>query len=130
MKLDWSFLKTRVARHIFFLFFFCALVPILGVAGFSYWSVTSELREQSRERLDATLGTSVSSVHERLLFLDAELASLASDLTGGFRRLRSIIAEERQSQLSKRFHGLAVVSGGGSVSPLLGDRAAAPRTSD
>ena len=130
MKLDWSFLKTRVARHIFFLFFFCALVPILGVAGFSYWSVTSELKEQSRERLDATLGTSVSSVHERLLFLDAELASLASDLTGGFRRLRSIIAEERQSQLSRRFHGLAVASGSGSVSPLLGDRAVAPRISD
>ena len=130
MKLDWSFLKTRVARHIFFLFFMCALVPILIVAGLSYWSVTRQLKEQSRERLDAALGTTVHSVRERLAFLDAELASLASDLGGEFRRLDAIISEQRQSQLSARFYGLAVASGGGRVSPLLGELARAPRTPD
>ena len=49
MKTDWSFLKTRVARRIFRLFFLCALVPILVAAAYSYWRVTSELKEQSRD---------------------------------------------------------------------------------
>ncbi len=118
MKLDWSFLKTRVARHIFFLFFLCALVPILVVAGYSYWHVSSELRKQSQERIEGTLGTAIHSVLERLVFLNAELASLASDLTGEFRRLGAIISEQRQSQLSARFHGLAVASGGGECLPF------------
>ena len=89
MKMDWSFLKTRVARRIFALFFVCALAPILAAAGWSYWRVSRQLNAQSRERVAQTLRATDGAIFERLLFLNAQMDGLATtladrpDLRGG-----------------------------------------------
>ena len=51
MKLDYRFLRSKVARRIFLLFIVCAMVPITILGILSFWQVTNQLREQSLARL-------------------------------------------------------------------------------
>ena len=51
MKVDRTFLRSKVARRIFLLFITCALLPVTILAILSFQHVTRQLREQSEERL-------------------------------------------------------------------------------
>lgn len=125
MRMDWSFLKTRVARRIFFLFFACALVPIIGAAGYSYWHVSNELRRQSQTRLQETVRATDGAILERLRFLDTELRNLAMDL-GRQQGLRlTLPPDDPDSPRSTRFRAL-VFESGGSPRLLFGQSAHVP----
>ena len=53
MKLDMTFLRSKVARRVFLLFVVCAMLPIFVLALISFRQVTEQLREQSRKQLQA-----------------------------------------------------------------------------
>lgn len=120
MKIDTNFLKTRVARRIFLLFFACALIPIAGAAVYSYVQVSSELREQSRTRLRETVRAAEGAIFERLRFIDAELRGFASDLKDGAGNLQSLSREDPQNTLGARFRGLSIVTASGVPTHLFG----------
>lgn len=120
MKIDTNFLKTRVARRIFLLFFACALIPIAGAAAYSYIQVSSELREQSRTRLRETVRATEGAIFERLRFIDAELRGFASDLRDGASNLQDLAREDPQNTLGARFRGLSVVTASGVPTHLFG----------
>jgi putative nucleotidyltransferase with HDIG domain len=120
VKIDTNFLKTRVARRIFLLFFACALIPIAGAAAYSYVQVSSELREQSRTRLRETVRATEGAIFERLRFIDAELRGFASDLRDGAGNLQGLSREGPQSTLGARFRGLSIVTASGVPTHLFG----------
>lgn len=120
MKIDTNFLKTRVARRIFLLFFACALIPIAGAAAYSYIQVSSELREQSRTRLRETVRATEGAIFERLRFIDAELRGFASDLRDGAGNLQGLSREDTQNTLGARFRGLSIVTPSGVPTHLFG----------
>jgi putative nucleotidyltransferase with HDIG domain len=126
MKMDWSFLKTRVARRIFLLFFVCALVPILIAAGYSYWRVSRELNEQSRERVTQTLRATDGAIFERLLFLNAQLDGLAATLPDRPDLRGPLGPEDVDTLLTRRFIGGGVMSNSGLLPPLFGTLATPP----
>ena len=51
MKLETSFLRSKVAKRVFFLFVACALLPITALAVITYLNMGSQLREQSELEL-------------------------------------------------------------------------------
>ena len=51
MKIDTTFLRSKVARRIFILFVFCALLPIAALAIISFSYVTNQLKEIMALRL-------------------------------------------------------------------------------
>ena len=51
MRVDFTFLRSKVARRIFVLFVCCALLPILALAFISFESVSRQLADQSRRQL-------------------------------------------------------------------------------
>ncbi len=120
MKIDTNFLKTRVARRIFLLFFACALIPIAGAAAYSYIQVSKELREQSRTRLQETVRATEGAIFERLRFIDAELRGFASDLRDGAGDQHGLSREDPQSTLGARFRGLSIVTASGVPTHLFG----------
>lgn len=120
MKIDTNFLKTRVARRIFLLFFACALIPIAGSAVYSYIQVSRELREQSRTRLWETVRTTEGAIFERLRFIDAELRGFVSDLREGAGNLQGLSREDPQNTLGARFRGLSIVTASGVPTHLFG----------
>ncbi|MCZ6858092.1 MAG: HD domain-containing protein [Gemmatimonadetes bacterium] len=129
MRLDWSFLKTRVARHIFFLFFMCALVPIIATAAYSYWHVQRELREQSRTRLTETVRATEGAIQERLRFVDSDLARLALEFAEGSRTVASSAASNQQSLRDTALLGLSIVMPAGTAVPIFGSIDTVPRLS-
>lgn len=77
MKLEKTFLRSKVAQRIALLFILCALIPIITLAFLSFNQVTKHLREQSLIRLHQTGKTMSMAIYERLLFLEADVIRLA-----------------------------------------------------
>src|SRR3990172_4126864 len=106
MKIDRTFLLSRVARRIFFLFVLCALVPISALAILSFRQVTAQLHQQSQTRLRQATKAEGAAIYERLLFLEGEMKLIGIDSNSG-----SILIPQRQSEglgtkVTQRFNGM------------------------
>jgi len=116
MKIDMSFLRSRVARRIFTLFVVCALLPIVALAILSFSQVTDQLYRQSRGRLRQATKAVGQSIYERLLFLEGEMRLVASKTVVGTRAPSERFAED----LATRFQGLTLVTDAGRQRPVFG----------
>jgi len=123
MSLELAFLKSKVARRIFTLFIFCALVPIAALAVVSFSQVTDQLYEQSWKRLRESTKAMGMSIFERLTFLENELKVFSSNLDTGSKASMSRATEEYAERLSKRFRGLAVIDDTDKAITLFGSAA-------
>ncbi len=130
MKLDRTFLRSKVARRIFMLFIVCALVPIAALAIISFATVTKQLNAQSQRRLHQASKAVALSIYERLLFLEATMKAVASNLATGTSPPIRAPSEEFGEDFTQRFTGLAVVRDGGSHTPLLRDIENPPEPSE
>ncbi len=117
MKLDSTFLRSKVGRRIFMLFILCALLPIAALALISFGLVTDQLNEQSQRRLHQASKAVGLSIFERLLFLDAEMNMVASIHAG---RPIVTVPMELGKDLQQRFKGIARISGAGRYTAVLG----------
>jgi putative nucleotidyltransferase with HDIG domain len=117
MKIDKTFLRSKVARRIFLLFISCALLPITVLAVLSFRHVTKQLNKQSQERLEQAAKAMSMHLFERLLFLEAGMEMVASNLGNGsgFQTPTLEISE----RLKERFEGLALVMDSGETIPLI-----------
>ncbi|MEQ1924448.1 MAG: hypothetical protein ABL952_18270, partial [Pyrinomonadaceae bacterium] len=50
MKIEGSFLQSKVARRVFALFVLTALIPVAFISVFSHYQVTRLLTEQTQQR--------------------------------------------------------------------------------
>jgi putative nucleotidyltransferase with HDIG domain len=82
MKIDSTFLRSKVARRIFFLFVVSALLPILALSTVSLFWVNRQLEDQSYQRLRKATRTQADNLRERCAFLSGELRLAASGLEG------------------------------------------------
>ncbi len=117
MKIETSFLRTKVARRVVALFFLCALLPssILAVIAFRF--VTDNLETAGRERLEEIGRLTEDALLERLVALETTLRILASDITVRTSELPAIGSD---STLIRRFTALAVQTNDGPVTALIG----------
>jgi putative nucleotidyltransferase with HDIG domain len=120
MRIDPSFLKSKVARRIFALFIFCALVPILALAIISFTQVTEQLDSQSQRRLRQSSKALGMSILERLCFLDNELKVFSPVLDASRQASPQRPPEEYGERLKERFRGLALVTHSGRCIPCFG----------
>jgi len=127
MKIEKIFLRSKVARRIAFLFVLCALIPIVTLAILSYNQVTKHLREQSLTRLRQTAKTMSISIYERLLFLEADLIRVASNLHDMTQRSLTIFLSAGDKYQQNRFKGLVVLADSEKPFPLLGKIASVPQ---
>src|SRR5210317_1165219 len=108
MKVDRTFLRSKVARRIFLLFITCALLPVTILAILSFQHVTRQLNEQSQERLHQAAGAMGMHLFERLLFLETGIEIAASNLhEAGEDSLRESVAEI-SGRLKERHESLGV----------------------
>ena len=119
MKIDKTFLRSKVARRIFLLFVSCALLPITVLAVLSFGHVTRQLKKQSQERLEQAAKAMSMNLFERLLFLETGMEMVAANLDST--SLASLQASTVQisDRLKERFEGLALLVGGGKAIPLI-----------
>ncbi|MGW8208556.1 MAG: HD domain-containing phosphohydrolase [Syntrophobacteria bacterium] len=117
MKIDKTFLRSKVARRIFLLFISCALLPITVLAVLSFRHVTRQLNKQSQERLEQAAKAMSMNLFERLLFLEAGMEMVTSNLDDASGLQASTV--EMSDRLKERFEGMALVMDSGKTIPLI-----------
>ena len=81
MRLHGTFLRSRVARHIFALFLLSALIPAAVIAFLSIRQVDQLLLQQKRTELAKLSKATSMALYERLLLVEDLLQQLAPDLS-------------------------------------------------
>ena len=122
-----SFLKSRVARRMFGLFVFCALLPLLALSGFTFLFVSEELEEQANLRLRQTCKAKGFEIYEHLLFLETELRMIASDLKEGIPERITLVPYASDKGAGSRIRSLALVRPDGSIRDLVGGISSPPQ---
>ena len=118
MRIDSTFLGSRVARRIFALFVCCAILPIAVLSLLSFRLVTKQINEQSERRLHQASKSLGLALFERLLFLEAQLTRSrpVGRVDPGERQRRP--AEANEWNVPRHFRGMVVVGEGGKHSPM------------
>jgi putative nucleotidyltransferase with HDIG domain len=119
MKIDKTFLRSKVARRIFLLFITCALLPITVLAVLSFRHVTIQLNKQSQERLRQAAKSMSMNLFERLQFLEVGAEMVASSLDSASASRFQVSTGEVSERLKERFEALALVTGRGKAIPLI-----------
>jgi putative nucleotidyltransferase with HDIG domain len=120
VKIEGTFLRSKVARRIFLLFVLCALLPIAALAIVSFGHVTQELNRQSQKRLHQGSKGMALGIYERLLFLEGEMRIVASTLTAQTGTSILTGSDLFGEGSPERFVSLAFIRGGGRRNDLLG----------
>jgi signal transduction histidine kinase/HAMP domain-containing protein len=119
-KIEYSFLRSRVARRIFFLFILCALIPLSSLAYLSFRQVTKELYSQADMRLHQASKTSGMSILERLYSLESDLEIIGSNLQKEKTAFHESSTHKFRDSFKGRFKGLVLITGRGQIYPLFG----------
>lgn len=120
MKIDTTFLRSKVGRRIFVLFVLCALLPIAAVAIISFSQVTKQLQEQSLTRLHEAGKSLGMSIFERLALLETEMRMRASTIPSGAKDASPGSLGATDEDLEQRFEALEVITDDGRSIPLFG----------
>ncbi len=83
LKIDTKLFRSKLGFRIFSMFVCCALIPIIVLSIMAFSHVSGELNEQAYQRLRKATKTYGMAIYEKLLFLEAELKILASNLKTG-----------------------------------------------
>jgi len=126
MKLELTFLRSKVAQRIFFLFVSCALLPITILAVISQISVTNQLRAQSQKRIHQTSKNMEQDIIQRFDLLYDDLRVVASNLVANPNQTYYYIPQESESDRKPRFKGLFLIEKNGTRRNLFGHIANPP----
>ena len=127
MQFEVTFLRSKVARRIFFLFVICALIPIAALAILSFGWVTNQLKEQSQDRLHQASKNIGMGIMERLLAIQVEMGMVASNLSASSRQILSLPSQEIAKHLEERFKGLMLITNEDKYKVIFGSIQDAPR---
>ena len=106
MKIDTTFLKSKIGSRILVLFIVCALGPIVALGIISFTQVMNQLNEQSERRLHQESKIMGMAIMERLFFLEAELQLIASTMNKTSVFSLPEVTENYTEHLKKRFKGI------------------------
>lgn len=130
MKFDTTFLRSKVARRILVLFFFCALIPIAALATLSYSSVRRQLNEESQMRLYRASKAVGLGIYQQLLFLETDLSMVISDLSEASPSPVAISSGALRKRLMEHFEGLLLIKDTGGTISLSGKTENPPSLSE
>ncbi len=120
MRIDATFLRSKVARRIFLLFILCALLPVAALAVISFSQVTGQLKEQSQKRLRQASKAVALSFFKRLLLLEVEMKMVAANLYGSGKDPLTMPTETVTEDLKRRFRSVTLITDQGKPLSLLG----------
>lgn len=129
MKFEKTFLRSKVAQRIAFLFILCALIPIATLAILSIDHVTKNLREQSLVRLRQTGKILSMAIYERLLFLETDMIRAASRIQEIDEPSDAIPLTDTEDYKSDRFKGFVLHTDTEEPIPLFGSISPLPKMS-
>ena len=129
MRVDSTFLRSRVARRIFFLFVVCALLPIFLLAILSFRQVTAQLRRHGQSHLRQATKAASIAIHERLIFVEGEMKVIGVDAARGTAVFPPEVSSGSDTTLTSPLKGLIHMAGSDRERTLYGRMPDPPRLS-
>ena len=117
MKLQTTFLHSKIARRIFWLFVLCALIPITALALISLHNVSVQLKEENHQRLHQAAREEAMVIAGRLGFIEADVKLIAL----GIRAQSAESLPPSSTDLGNRIRGLDLVMPGETRRHVLGE---------
>jgi HAMP domain-containing protein len=114
------FLRTRVARRILLLFLFCAVLPLVLLAGLGYRRLADDLEDSTRAHLRQQSKASGMMLLDRLGSLAGLLATMATEIQAD-RPLRVASVASTTTASGPQFRALGVVRPDGQVDNIQGE---------
>ncbi|MCS6288293.1 MAG: response regulator [Nitrospira sp.] len=128
MQIERSFLSSRVARRVFFLFILCALLPVGALSLVSFSDVTGQLTQQAERRVRQESKAMGMAIYQRLLLLEAELLSVSRQHHAITPTLPGDVPTQPLPS-TPGFPGMAHISEDGATSVFLGELRSIPAVS-
>ena len=110
MKLDTTFLRSKVARRIFMLFMISAVVPIITLAVISFNQVNTLINDQTSLQLHSESKAAGMAILERLSFIRNELKAYGALLDKNPASPAGLLQGEYRKRLATYFRSITVVS--------------------
>jgi putative nucleotidyltransferase with HDIG domain len=120
MRLDHTFLFSKLARRIFWLFVLCALMPIAILSVISVSTVTAQLTEQSHRLLREASREEGMNIFEHLIFVEGDMRLIGSILQSGAQPRLAPPQAAVPTKLQERFVGLELVTDEGARQVVFG----------
>jgi len=120
MRIEGTFLRSKVARRIVSFFVLSALVPIAATALLSLGQVQDLLIEQGHARLAQTSEGYAASLYDRLLAVEHPVREIAA------RAGAAAPDDEERQRLRRQFKAIGIVDGADRVVALVGELTAVP----
>jgi HD-GYP domain-containing protein (c-di-GMP phosphodiesterase class II)/HAMP domain-containing protein len=112
-RIEFSFLRSKIARRIFFLFIGCSLFPISALALFAYFQVSSNLNRLSERRLHQASKSTGMAIVERLSSLDTDLQLIIANLPSQKNASIGAFPADMRTRIMGRFRSLSVAAADG-----------------
>ena len=119
-KLDTRAFRSKVARRTFTLFVSCALIPVSALALLSFEQVSTQLNEQSQQRLHQASKAAALGIYQRLLGLEEAIIITASGLRSRSSPTGPPPDARVDEESPRRFKSLVLVTDEGTRVPLVG----------
>ncbi|HNV25301.1 MAG TPA: HAMP domain-containing protein, partial [Nitrospira sp.] len=129
MQIEYSFLRSRVARRVFVLFILCALLPVGVLSLVAFTDVTSQLTQQSERRVRQESKAMGMAVYQRLLLLEAELLSISNQPRVTQPQVIGDVVQAPALPATPGFTGMARISADGTAEVFLGEMRTVPSLS-
>jgi len=120
VQIEYTFLRSRVARRVFVLFILCALLPVGALSLVSLADVRSQLTQQAERRVRQESKAMGMAVYQRLLLLEAELLSTIAQQRASVTAQSGEVPAQAPPSLPG-FVGMASVSEAGESQVFLGE---------
>jgi len=126
LKLRTSALQSRVARRIFGVFLFCAIVPFVGLVLVSESHIDRYLNEKNRTQLRAMAKIFGMDIFERLTLLEASLENIASFVDSKNGIAAPTVIKTLSSNPQIRWTAVTLLTAAGQRQPILGTMLSPP----
>ncbi len=98
--------RSKVARRIFGLFIFCALIPFLTLAAFTYLFVNQQFQNQAYSQLSRTSKSKGLEIYDHLLVLDSQVKSICRAINNGSFSPPENASQNPMARSENNFQGL------------------------
>jgi len=112
--------RSKVARRTFTLFIACALIPVSALALLSFEQVSTQLNDQSQQRLHQATKAAALGIYQRLLGLQEAIIITASGLRSGSGPTGPPPDARVDEQAQRHFKSMVLVTEEGTRVPLFG----------
>ncbi len=129
MQIEYSFLRSRVARRVFVLFILCALLPVVALSLISLGDVVNQLTQQTERRVQHESKAMGMAVYQRLRLLESEMQSISRLVDPASSHAAANVVPASPQPSTAGFIGMARILPEGTAEVFLGEMRSIPTLS-